>query len=348
MTISISALRGFLLEEALSKLLENSGYTLIDRQVLNYPDRYPEFVSRGNGLNIKGRGGTHQADVLGQFPISIPFNYPVRLFVEAKFRGQKTGIDVVRSGIGILTDLNANYQTIDLSGDELLIQRFSYQYAIFSTSGFSENAIKLAIAYKITLIDLSGNEYIDLLETIDIVARRLYRFLERREIILDEIRQYIRFRLFGERPRYDEQLIYSGYFDDILEPLFNKIDEYGDLYLASVNSPFSILIKPSSSRGFKEFIREYKESTFEVSISWYYDEPNFWRISLDYYNQSELEFTFYLPELIKNYIFNRQNSSDVLVNALNAKEQFFESMVFYMRSAEKFITFKYRAPNVFE
>ncbi|MDO0950116.1 hypothetical protein [Mammaliicoccus sciuri] len=89
MTISISALKGFLLEEALSKSLENSGYTLINRDVLNHPDKYPEFVSRGNGLNIKGRGGTHQADVLGEFPISIPFNYPVRLFVEAKFREKK-------------------------------------------------------------------------------------------------------------------------------------------------------------------------------------------------------------------------------------------------------------------
>lgn len=67
MVISISALKGFLLEEALSKLLENSGYTLIDREVLNYPVLYPEFVSQGNGLNIKGRGGTHQADVLGDY-----------------------------------------------------------------------------------------------------------------------------------------------------------------------------------------------------------------------------------------------------------------------------------------
>mgnify|MGYP003368127576 CR=1 FL=1 len=167
MVVSISALKGFLLEEALSKLLENSGYTLINKDVLNDRDKYPEFVSQGNGLNIKGRGGTHQADVLGQFPISIPFNYPVRLFVEAKFRHKKTGIDVVRSGIGILTDLNANYQTIDLNGDELLIQRFNYHYAIFSTSGFSENAIRLAIAYKITLIDLGGSEYYDLLHILD-------------------------------------------------------------------------------------------------------------------------------------------------------------------------------------
>ncbi|MDO0950115.1 hypothetical protein [Mammaliicoccus sciuri] len=233
-----------------------------------------------------------------------------------------------------------------MSGDELLIQRFSYQYAIFSTSGFSENAIKLAIAYKITLIDLSGNEYKDLLETINIVAMRLFEVLEINEIKLDKIRQYIRIILFDKRASYDEQLINRLYIDYILEPLFNKIDEYGDLYMASVNSPFSILLKPSSPEGFRKFVSDYRESTIVVSIIWGNDERNFWEIYIQNNGRRELVFTFYLPELIENYIFNRQNNTDIFANALNAKEQFFESMVFYMRSAEKFITFKYNAPNV--
>lgn len=50
MVISISALKGFLLEEALAKLLENSGYNLITKDVLNNPELYPEFVSQGNGI----------------------------------------------------------------------------------------------------------------------------------------------------------------------------------------------------------------------------------------------------------------------------------------------------------
>ncbi len=348
MVISISALKGFLLEEALSKLLENSGYTLINKDVLNYRDRYPEFISQGNGLNIKGRGGTHQADVLGQFPISIPFNYPVRLFVEAKFRRNKTGIDVVRSGIGILTDLNANYQTIDLNGDELLIQRFNYQYAIFSTSGFSENAIKLAIAYKITLIDLRGREYCDLLRTIDAIAQELRLVLSVDRISLNEVREYIRYKLFDNRIINDKHVGNRWYLEDILEPLFSKINEYGDLYLASINSPFSILIKPSSYERFRSFIEDFRESTVEVRIQWYGDEPELWEICLHNHRANDLTFKFYLPGLIKQYIFNGPNNSNALVNALNAKEQFLGSMIFYMRSAEKFITFKYRAGDVYQ
>ncbi|MFE0508246.1 hypothetical protein ACWF7H_29155 [Peribacillus butanolivorans] len=56
MTVSESALRGFLLEEALAKLTENSGYNLITTEILNNPDLNPEFTLQGNGLNIKGRG----------------------------------------------------------------------------------------------------------------------------------------------------------------------------------------------------------------------------------------------------------------------------------------------------
>ncbi|PFS62761.1 hypothetical protein COK41_14870 [Bacillus cereus] len=339
MGVSVSALKGFLLEEALSKLLENSGYTLIDKEVLNYPNKYPEFVSQGNGLNIKGRGGTHQADVLGQFPISIPFNYPVRLFLEAKFKSKKVGIDVVRSGIGILTDLNANYQTIGLDNDELLFQRFNYQYAIFSTSGFSENAVRLAIAYKITLIDLSGNEYIYLLAAIEEVAQSLSNVLSLKIITLKDVRAYIRSELFDVN--IGNYMRNGLDYYQLLRPLFEELEIYRDLYLASINSPFSILIKPSSPEKFRDFLQENKGSTFEVNIQWNNDDPDLWRIYLYCNRGEEFTFTFYLPELIRSYVFNSPNDPDILVNALNAKKQFFSSMIFYVRSAEKFITFKY-------
>lgn len=243
-----------------------------------------------------------------------------------------------------LTHLNANYQTIDLNGDELLIQRFNYQYAIFSTSGFSENAIRLAIAYKITLIDLGGSEYYDLLHIIDEIAQNLLDWMKAHRISLNEVREYIRRILFNERliGNGNEEEKYE-LLENILGPFFKVIEEYGDLYLASINSPFSILIKPSSPDLFRSFIGNVRKSTFEVRIHWYDDEPEMWEIRLDDNRFDELILKFYLPELIKQYVFNRPN---VLLNALNAKEQFFGSMIFYMRSAEKFITFKYRTYDV--
>ena len=148
-----SQAKGYLLELVLSKLLEINGY-----DVITVPNGN-EIISKQNGLNIKGRGGFHQFDTLGKFKITPPFMYPLRLFVEAKFYNSKVGIDKVRMGVGILEDININYSTIDMTEKELAKERYQYQYAIFSTSGFTENAQRFAIAYKIHLIDLTGNEY---------------------------------------------------------------------------------------------------------------------------------------------------------------------------------------------
>lgn len=340
-SITLSAFKGFILEEVLSKLLENSGYSLIDKNVL-IDNKHPEFISRGNGLNIKGRGGIHQADVLGQFPFSFPFNYPIRLFIEAKYRTKKTGIDVVRSAIGILTDLNSNYQTIDLNNEHLLVQRFNYNYAIFSTSGFSENAIKLAIAYKITLIDLGGSEYESLLNVINEVASELHYYIDKEEIELVEIRHQIRARLFNNKERKKMQTQSLDETNYAIKKLVHAINEYEDLYLASVNSPFSILIKPDFPKKFKDHIKNNEKSTFEVSINWKIENPNTWHIYNVDSREKELNFTFYLPKLIKNYVFNNKSSNDIVANALNAKGQFFERIVFYVKSSEKFIIFKYK------
>lgn len=83
--VALSNIKAAILEDVLGKLLENSGYRLITKATTENKKLYPEFLVRGNGLNISGRGGVHQADALGQFPITIPFNYPVRLFLEAKY-----------------------------------------------------------------------------------------------------------------------------------------------------------------------------------------------------------------------------------------------------------------------
>jgi len=186
---------------------------------------------------------------------------------------------------------------------------------------------------------LGGREYSDLLNIIDAIAQELLDMMQVHRISLNDVREYIRHILFNDRliGNGNEKENYEC-LEYIFRPLFKIIDAYGDLYLASINSPFSILIKPSSPDLFRSFIGNVGKSTFEVRINWYDNEPEMWEIRLFDNRFDELIFKFYLPELIKQYVFNRPN---VLVNALNAKEHFFGSMIFYMRSAEKFITFKY-------
>ncbi|OFD90551.1 hypothetical protein BWGOE13_55180 [Bacillus mycoides] len=341
MRISEGMLRGYLLEEALAKLVENSGYNLITTKVLNKPDLNPEFTLRANGLNIKGRGGIHQADVLGQFPFSLPFTYPVRLFLEAKFRSSKTGIDVIRSGIGILQDLNSNYQTIDLNGQELLTQRYNYQYAIFSTSGFSNNAIKLAIAHKVHLIDLSGNEYEDLRNVIKETAQNIYRQTE--NYSLNDIRQVIRNEFF--RTSLDRSDAKNQNLHKILHRYFIYIRNFGDLFLASTNSPFTILLKPFSSEDFKYLLQYTRKTTFNVNITWNDNEKrHYWTISID--NFQDLTFSFALPTLLAEYIFKQQTKDQQASSALDAKQRYFNNIIFYLKDLEQFITLKYIMPDL--
>ncbi len=111
-----------------------------------------------SGLEVEGRGEWHQIDALAAFDFTPAFMYPLRLLLEAKCYSdsRKIGIDVVRNAVGVLKDISENYFTLKTGtghSDKILkVQRFNYQSAIFSTSGYSSNAERYAIAHQVFLI----------------------------------------------------------------------------------------------------------------------------------------------------------------------------------------------------
>src|SRR4051794_17362076 len=104
MKISKETLQGYLLEEVLAFLIRNTGYRLL----VDKTQDPQELENQGHGLVVKGRGSVHQVDVLGQLEWIPAFTFALRLFVEAKFRERKTGIEVVRNAVGTLLDVNQN------------------------------------------------------------------------------------------------------------------------------------------------------------------------------------------------------------------------------------------------
>lgn len=332
----------------LAKLLENSGYTLITKAVTKNKKLYPEFSTRGNGLNISGRGGVHQADALGQFPITIPFNYPVRLFLEAKYfkKTTKVGIEVVRSAIGILADLNTGYQTVQLEGEALLVQRYTYKFAIFSVSGFSIEAIRLAVANQITMIDLSGSEFSTLVQAIDDISVAIEKFLNNTPSVKwSKIRSQLQERLFRTTSQHIEARVKDKSAllieSEFVESFISFIEDYGDLYLAAVDSPFSILLKPTNPEQFKQFLMDHRESTFSVKIKWKQEEKDLWQVRMNGYKK--LTFSFYLPGILKDYIFE---DSDIVESSINTKKTYLGNMVFYVKNVERFVIFKYDQSNL--
>lgn len=344
MGINSNVLSGYLLEEALAKLIQSSGYTLLTKREQS-PD---DLIERRNGLNVIGRGGYHQADVLGQFPYSYPFTYPTRLFVEAKFRKIKTGIDVVRKGIGIINDLNSNYLTAQIADNtELLVQRYNYNYAIFSTSGFSEDATKLAIAHKIHLIDLSGSEYDQLKQAISNAAEQILATFDG-EIPKNSIKDI---RLNFRSTLNNRQLIglnvptltLSNDVSEILYDLSNFIEYYGELYLASSNTPYIILLKPNNPTEFKLLFKQKQK--IDASISWTrnQDGSTTWCIHPnDWINGNYL--TFRIPDILSEYIFKDNDEQESLIRAINSKKRFLSNLTFFtiIDDYDYFINIRYK------
>jgi len=148
--MSLSSIRGILLEELVLYLLTLVGYRIIK------PGE--EGTKPGHsGLEVRGRGEWHQIDALAAFDRTPAFMYPLRLMVEAKCyaRGTPVQINVTRNAVGVLKDIAENYFTYRSqsgSGDEIQIPRFNYHSAVFSTSGYTSGAQRYAIAHQIFLI----------------------------------------------------------------------------------------------------------------------------------------------------------------------------------------------------
>lgn len=114
-------------------------------------------VGRQRLAGPRARSANHQADTLGEFVFVPPFSLPVRLFVEAKFRQETTGIEAVRDAFGVVCDVNENY--VQHGPASRPRRRHRYVYTLFSTSGFSAPAQEYAIAHQISLVDLSGDGF---------------------------------------------------------------------------------------------------------------------------------------------------------------------------------------------
>jgi hypothetical protein len=146
------AIKGAIFEELVLHLLKLVGYSPLK---VGDDDTYGGH----SGLEIEGRGERHQIDAAALLDHSPAFMYPLRLLVEAKCYAEhrRIGIDVVRNAVGVLKDISENYFNVKSPSSagstvDIKTQRYNYQSAIFSTSGYSRGATQYAVAHQIFLI----------------------------------------------------------------------------------------------------------------------------------------------------------------------------------------------------
>lgn len=337
MSISKEALRGYLLEEALAYLIKNTGYNLL----VDERQDPQELKNKHHGIVVKGRGAEHQADVLGQLNWIPAFTYPIRLFVEAKFRNKKTGIDTVRNAVGVIHDINQNFY----NKRNVLIKRYSYNYAIFSTSGFTSDAEDMAFAHGISLIDLRNPDFNELLNIIDNAADIIVQiifgnkdFLNNQNSgvkkltsdknIISKMRKYIRMELHTIPEEYIENYNYrhlESIFNIYLSEMLNTVRKYGELFLGMANGPFLLVLKADDPERFLAYSREYP--THEVSISWSGEIENGRLWTIQPFNKKEgYKLSFVLSDKLGDWIFN---STDPINYARDVKGDLLSNITIY-------------------
>jgi len=154
-----SNLKGALLEYLVRRLLSNCGFIGVKSDDL--------YLFEKSGLFfINGKGAAHDADVLMEPPLQMPFSYPSRILFECKAYDCKTPLTIVRNALGLRYDIN-EFEIVTL---ESLVKRknnrraayaiedrkrFNYSVGVASIKGFTKPAVEFAANNKIPIISLN-------------------------------------------------------------------------------------------------------------------------------------------------------------------------------------------------
>ncbi|PTL38774.1 hypothetical protein [Alkalicoccus saliphilus] len=340
MKIAVESLKGYLLEEAAAYLIKNTGFDLLVEE-----EQDPSSLrNTGTGLHVRGLGVEHQADVLGQLQWMPAFTYPVRLFLEAEFRSGKTSIKTIRSAVATISDLNQRYMTTADSNTPL--KRCTYNYAVFSASGFSRSAVEMALAHQISLVDLSSGSFRALLSEIASAAEDIHRFAsgssegegsssEHRYVFIQSLRKYLRHE-FGtwtgeKRPEPLSLLEEEDPVQNRLKQMSDVIrKEYGEVFAAVPNAPFLLILKAENAEDFRNYASAYPTHRVKIRSVRSGNEGKLWEITpekVENYHLSVL-----MPEQLHDLIMNSGSS---VKPSWNSQKPLLSCLTVYRHTPEK-------------
>lgn len=328
-------LKGALLEYLIRRLLNNCGFTSVR------PDGHYVFAQRGNGLFfINGKGAAHDADVLMEPPIQMPFSYPARLLFECKAYDENVGLGVIRNALGLRYDINE----FEIITDESIQKRknnrrasyaianrkrYNYQVGVASIEEFSKPAFEFAANNKIPLISLRwflSDRVCKLFHTItkeymesipDDLRNNLYTFLKDKSTFSWYETKYSNVINFIERDNTIGEII--SYFNTVINKSFVGLIETGDLIFLFANQTDSF-----------ELLNERIRFTgLKAQLHYFTNSPDVWKLELiDGFNhERNPEFKFYLPRAIMSQWKEFKMDANA---ALNLKDRYF-SRIFIFR-----------------
>lgn len=327
-------IKGALLEYIVRNLFKNCGFTNVLADNL--------FTFERSGLFfINGKGAAHDADVIMNPPIQMPFAYPTQLLFECKAHGASANLPIVRNALGLRNDLN-EFEIV--TRDSLLSRqnnrraaysidtrtRFLYQVGVASINDFSKPAIEFAANNKIPLLSLDwflstntirnfnniDQPLIDSFNEQDI--QNLYDFLkDRNGNMYDE--RYARALTFLRSDNIIGDIVTAA--NATINFSFVGLLETGDMIFLFARSPSEDNIL-NQQNGF---------ASLKAEIHWSSNKPNVWELTVyNMHNNQRTNFDFYVPKRIFNHwkTFNLDKAS-----AIDIKQHFFSKVfVFNQRN----------------
>ncbi|MFF1442043.1 hypothetical protein [Streptomyces sp. NPDC058295] len=342
--ISEAALRGYILEEVLAWMLRSSGYEVLTGQDDQEQPPWKVLEERNHGLVVRGRGAWHQADTLGQFRYVPPFSLPVRLFVEAKFTQTKVRLSTVRNGHGVVHDVNENVMTTVTtnSGPRRPRTRYRYSYAIFSTSGFTQDAQEFALAHQISLVDLSMPDFRKLRDLVRAAAKAVHAAMDAMPAAdlptIHAIRNYLRRPLLNlwEEPVATDPSV-TGPLDVLADSLRSR-STLG-MVLAFPAAPFVLGLASDDLYGFVNYaLRQPTHSVRLRRLRQAAPHP-VWQIR-PLEDPAAYALTFGLPEQVEAWILDQEAGNPSRTRWV--KESMLSAMTLYWMDGEHAHTFQLR------
>lgn len=253
------------------------------------------------GQMIQGVGEAHNADVLLEPPVQTPFYSRTRLLIECKDHRRKVGLDTVRGALGLREDIN-HFDIVDVnrllarrrqnrSGPVYDYERYTYQTAVASLSGFTVQAQEFAASHRIPLLEFDRMPF-------------WYAFCELLGYDND---------LFDRNMR--NRRIYPAHVTE--EQIIDFADEIGRRMAVAITNSGQLLFLYRTS-GY--------ENSFSDSYTLHWSEPSQpWQL-----RSGQQTYLFQLPEsIMKIWLTSSTDDLALKKEAINCKAGLLSSMIVY-------------------
>lgn len=271
----------------------------------------------------------HDADVLMNPPIQMPFSYPYRINFECKAYNKKAGLTIIRNALGLRYDINefeivTRTQIQDRQNNRRSVlaidnrQRYNYQVGVASIEDFTKDVFEFAANNKIPLISLRWFLPNNICGLFHEITDNYLRQFQQQD--LADLLQFLKGNETENGRNFTEEI------DSHFRTILNSFNHFENRVIIGLLESGDMLFLISNEGINREFLR----GNNQLNAQFHYmrggnAELDFWTITI---NQM-LNLGFYLPDRIVQ-MWKEQNFDKQV--AINLKEELFSKVFIFIQN----------------